>query len=151
MTTLVPITERRPVWLRQARRISNKTAFTEADRRGPKVSELVHDSRLCSEMGMQLAASVPVDEVALAHWLKTARPGERLVYHVGHLGFDRSPTSHLPRARRESLIRVADRALALAESGCLVLAQQRVAEGCIAYLAIMPGCRRAQCLSELRP
>lgn len=151
MTARLPITERRPVWLRQARRISNKTAFTEAARRGPKVSELVHDSRLCSEMGMQLAAPVPVDEVALAHWLKTARPGERLVYHVGHLGFDRSPTSNLPRVRRESLIRVADRALALAESGYLVLAQQRVADGCIAYLAIMPGCWRAQCLSELRP
>jgi len=141
----------RPIWLRRARQIPNQTAFTEADRRGPKVSELVHDSRLCSEMGMQLAAPVPVDDVALAHWLKTARPGERLVYHVGHLGFDRSPTSNLPRARRESLVRVADRALALAESGCLVLAQQRVADGCIAYLAIMPGCRRAQCLSELRP
>jgi len=102
-------------------------------------------------MGMQLAASHTVDEPALAHWLRTAKPGDRLVYHVGHLSFDRTPVSALPRARRETLARVADRAMAMAENGCLVLAQQRLEDGGIAYLAIMPSCRRAQCSSEMRP
>lgn len=151
MNARVSIALHRPIWLRRTRYTPNKLAFTETDRRGPKVSELVHESRLCSGMRMQSAAPIPVDENALAHWLKTARPGDRLVYHIGHLGFDRSAASGLARARRETLVRVANRALAMAESGCLLLTQQRVAVGRIAYLAIMPGCRRAQCLSELRP
>jgi len=102
-------------------------------------------------MGMQLAASHPVDETALAHWLRTAKPGDRLVYHVGHLGFDRTPVSALPRARREALARVASWTMAMAENGCLVLAQERLADGGIAYLAIMPSCRRAECFSVTTP
>ena len=101
-------------------------------------------------MGMQLAASNLPDETALAHWLRTAQPGDRLVYHVGHLGFDRTSVSALPRARRETLARVASRTMAMAENGCLVLAQQRLDDGGIAYLAIIPSCRRAQCSSETR-
>jgi hypothetical protein len=95
-------------------------------------------------MAMQLAASNSVDELALAHWLKTARPGDRFVYHVGHLGFDRTSVSALPRARRETLVRVANRAMALAESRCLVLAQQRLAENCMAYIAIMACAHRSE-------
>lgn len=93
---------------------------------------------------MQLAASIPVEENALAHWLRTARPGDRLVYHVGHLGFDRTSVSALPRAKRETLMRIANRAMVLAESGCLVLAQQRLAENCMAYIAIMACAHRSE-------
>ena len=97
---------------------------------------IVKDSRSCSEMGMQNGIPFPIDESAFASWLATAAAGERLVYHVGHLGFDRSFGSQLPPARRRSLDRVANRVFALADLGSLVLAQKRLGDGCVAYLAI---------------
>jgi len=139
MTALAPIAAHRPAWLRRARQIPNNFAFAETDRRGSKLSELVHDSHLCRGMGMQNAPSPPVDETAFANWLATAAAGERLVYHVGHLGFDRCAGSQLTATRRKTLNRVACRAFALAEIGQLFLIQHRVADGCVAYLAIMVG------------
>lgn len=88
---------------------------------------------------MQNGASRIVDENTFDGWLKSASPGEHLVYHVGHLGFDRSYGSALAHTRRQSLNRVANRAMALAECGRLVLTQQRLADGCMAYLAIIAG------------
>lgn len=77
------------------------------------------------------------DEAALLTWLATAQPRERLAYHVGHLAVDRWPgESPLPAALRQELVRVADRALALAEEGCLLLVQQRLNDRRTAYLVI---------------
>jgi hypothetical protein len=85
-----------------------------------------------------------IDENAFDHWLTAASPGEQLVYHVGHLGFDRSGGSELEQSRRRSLNHVANRAIALAEGGRLILTQQRLDEGRMAYLAIMPGIRQRE-------
>jgi hypothetical protein len=139
---------RRPAWLRAS---SRRSGDFGAQRNGAQSFAYVPGGASSNGMGMQLAASHPIDEPALAHWLKTAQPGDRLVYHIGHLGFDRNPVSALPRAQRETLARVASRTMAMAENGCLVLAQERLAEGNIAYLAIMPSCRRAECLSVTTP
>jgi hypothetical protein len=94
--------------------------------------------------GMEGSASRFIDENAFDSWLKSASPGEHLVYHVGHLGFDRSGGSELAQSRRQSLNRVANRAIALAECGRLVLTQQRLDDGRMAYLAIMPGVRQRE-------
>lgn len=89
--------------------------------------------------GMQVSASRFIDENAFDGWLKAASPGEHLVYHVGHLVFDRSGGSELAQSRRQTLNRVANRVMALAECGRLILTQQRLDDGRMAYLAIMPG------------
>lgn len=76
-------------------------------------------------------------EAALLAWTEMARPGERLAYHAGHLALDRvRGWSSLPDGAREELARVANLALALAEEGCVLLAQRRLEDGRIAYLAI---------------
>jgi len=143
MMARTTVLSRRPVWLRATPKRSKDLS---AQRNGAQSFEYVPGGPSSNGMGMQLASN-PLDETALAHWLRTAKPGDRVVYHVGHLGFDRTPVSALPRARRETLERVASRAMTMAENGCLVLAQQRLDDGGIAYLAIMPSCRRAACLS----
>lgn len=76
-------------------------------------------------------------EPALLAWTEMARPGERLAYHAGHLALDRvRGWSSLPDGAREELARVANRALALAEEGRVLLTQRRLDDGRIAYLAI---------------
>ncbi|MBM3950786.1 MAG: hypothetical protein FJ311_04965 [Rhodospirillales bacterium] len=81
-------------------------------------------------------------ESALLTWLEVARPGERLAYHAGHLALDRARGwSSLGPAVREELGRVADRAMKLADRGRLLLAQRRLDDGRIAYLAIKPAPR----------
>jgi hypothetical protein len=137
MTLGTTSASRRPVWLRPARRSSENVAFDAAERNGAQATAIVQSLGSCSGMGMQISASTPVNESSFDSWLQSATPGEHLVYHVGHLGFDRSFGSDLPRPRRQSLERVANRAMALAECGRLVLAQRRLGHGCIAYLAIM--------------
>lgn len=96
------------------------------------------------DLGAQNGASPALDENAFATWLAAAAAGERLVYHVGHLVFDRSVGSHLTQAQRRNLNRVASRAFSLAELGCLVLTQKRIADGCVAYLATKTGARRSE-------
>lgn len=71
-------------------------------------------------------------------WIDRAAPGERIAYHEGLLGVDRvrGPSS-LPEPVRGELDRVAGLAMTLADAGHLLLAQRRVAEDRVAYLAIM--------------
>lgn len=96
------------------------------------------------ELATQNGASSTLDESAFAAWLATAVAGERFVYHVGHLGFDRCVGSHLTQAQRRILNRVASRAFAWAELGRLALTQRRLADGCMAYLATKTGARHAE-------
>ncbi|MBM3952646.1 MAG: hypothetical protein FJ311_14485 [Rhodospirillales bacterium] len=78
-------------------------------------------------------------EAALLAWLEVARSGEWLAYHAGHLALDRARGwSSMGNGVREELGRVADRAMELANRGRLLLAQRRLDDGRITYLAIKP-------------
>lgn len=68
---------------------------------------------------------------ALMAWLNTARPKDRIVYHIGHLARDRA----LIAASRE-LDRVASLVSALASEGRVIAVQQRRADGQMTYLAV---------------
>jgi uncharacterized membrane protein len=77
------------------------------------------------------------DANALTDWLVDAVPGERAVYHLGHLAADIAPTSRTlsPEQRRERAV-LADAAWRLCERGVVHLVQQRVADGACAYLVV---------------
>lgn len=88
------------------------------------------------------AAAAPcapvLDECAFLAWINRAAPGERIAYHEGHLACDRTQvSSSLPPMVRAELNRVAGLAMTLADAGHLLLAQRRIAENRVAYLAIM--------------
>ena len=80
------------------------------------------------------------DETTLCDLIVDAKPGTVIVYHVGHLAFDRTLTAGvLPEWRRRELGAVANRTLLLAESGWVHLFQQRLDDGRCAYLiAVRP-------------
>ncbi len=86
-----------------------------------------------------VAPCTPVlDERAFLAWIDRAVPGERIAYHEGHLACDRTQVSSpLPPVVRAELNRVAGLAMTLADAGHLLLAQRRVTEDRVAYLAIM--------------
>jgi hypothetical protein len=78
-----------------------------------------------------------VDANALTDWLVDAAPGERAIYHEGHLAGDLSPFSRtLSSARRSELAMLASAAWRLCERGLVHLVQQRITEGTCAYLVI---------------
>lgn len=82
-------------------------------------------------------AEPPLTETMLCSWYGSAVPGDRIVYHRGFLAIDVSPlTFKLPEAERRTLLRVAERAMQLAEDGLLHLVQRRAGEGQYMYLAI---------------
>jgi hypothetical protein len=90
-----------------------------------------------AETGSLAAPQLLAREPALLAWTEMARPGERLAYHAGHLALDRvRGWSSLADGAREELGRVANLALVLAEEGRVLLAQRRLDDGRIAYLAI---------------
>ena len=79
-----------------------------------------------------------LDERAFLAWFDRAAPGDRVTYHEGHLGFDRTRGhSSLSEPVLDELNRVAGLAMLLADAGHVLLAQSRVAEDRVAYLAIM--------------
>ena len=79
-----------------------------------------------------------LDEAGLCARVFEAKPGERIEYHRGFLGLDRSPLSqHADRQSRSTISRTADRALALAEKGAVHLVQKRLAPECFSYLAVV--------------
>ena len=79
-----------------------------------------------------------LNERAFLAWIDRAAPGERITYHEGHLGFDRTRGhSSLSEPAIEELNRVAGLAMTLAEFGHVLLVQRRIAEDRVAYLAIM--------------
>lgn len=82
-------------------------------------------------------AEPPLTETMFCAWYGSAVPGDRIVYHRGFLAIDVSPlTFKLPDAERRTLLRVAERALQLAEDGLVHLVQRRIGEGQFIYLAI---------------
>jgi hypothetical protein len=82
-------------------------------------------------------AALSLGERAFVTWLDHAAPGERISYHEGHLGCDRAlRISRLPEPVRCELNRIAAHAMDLARQGQVVLAQRRVGEDRVAYLAI---------------
>lgn len=80
----------------------------------------------------------PLDEAMLCARVFEAEPGERIEYHRGFLGVDRSPLGqHADRQTRSTISRTADRAFALAENGAVHLVQKRLAPDCFSYLAVV--------------
>ncbi|MBY0431125.1 MAG: hypothetical protein K2Q10_08000 [Rhodospirillales bacterium] len=84
-----------------------------------------------------MIAATPLAVRNFLAWVKDAAPGDIITYHEGLLGIDRTAgPSALPETFRAELNRVAGHAMALAEDGCLLLVQRRIADGHVAYLAI---------------
>lgn len=70
-------------------------------------------------------------------WLERAAPGQRLEYHRGHLVADRTRgLSPFDDRERAEIAAVANRALALAEKGRLLLVQRRHGVGDYSYVAV---------------
>ena len=77
--------------------------------------------------GRRRIPGLSIQEPAFLRWIDTAATGERLTYHLGHLGVDRvRGFSDLPEPAREELGRIADLAMVGAEEGSLRLVQRRV-------------------------
>jgi hypothetical protein len=105
-----------------------------------KSFELVPGGRACISMGMKTADHVSIlfgNEVALTAWLSQAAPGETIEYHRGFLGIDRTPLGQpMSPEDRGHLVRVAERAMRLAEQGLVHLVQRRLGADTFSYLAV---------------
>jgi hypothetical protein len=77
---------------------------------------------------------MPADD--LRAWLRTARPGDRFVYHRGFLVVDRGANSPLRERERRRLDALATAALAAASAGLVHLLQKRLNVGTFDYLAV---------------
>ena len=84
-----------------------------------------------------LVRTLVIREGDFLKWLDHARPGDRLEYHLGHLGTDREAGSTLPDGLRRELGRIADRAMEFALQGRLHLVQERRGKDVTAYLVVM--------------
>ena len=83
-------------------------------------------------------ASLVLRERAFGKWLGNARGGERVEYHRGVLVIDREPRiSALAERHRQELVRIADRAMALAGEGQVLLLQERRGTDDFSYVAVM--------------
>ena len=93
---------------------------------------------LSPEIPPATQASLSLREEDFCGWIGQADPGDRLEYHRGLLAVDRRENlSLLGNADRLELCAIADRALALADEGRLLLVQKRHGPGDYSYLAIM--------------
>jgi len=105
-----------------------------------KSFELVPGGRAGISMGMKTAdhlAILVTNEVALTAWLNQSAPGETIEYHRGFLGIDRTPLGQpMSPEDRGHLIRIAERAMRLAEQGFVHLVQRRIATDTFSYLAV---------------
>jgi hypothetical protein len=78
-----------------------------------------------------------ISEIELCGWLSQAEPGEAIEYHRGFLGIDRTPLGQpMSPEDRGHLIRIAERAMRLAEQGLLHLVQRRLGADTFSYLAV---------------
>ena len=81
--------------------------------------------------------SLAISTDALDKWLDQAAPGKRIEYHRGALAIDREPrSSSLAEHHRRELIRIADRAMALAKEGRVLLLQERRGKDNFSYMAV---------------
>ena len=89
-------------------------------------------------MSAAACTAAPLDEAMFCARVFAARPGERIEYHRGFLVLDRSPLGgSADRETRSELIRVAERAFALAERGLVHLVQKRIAPERFSYMAVI--------------
>ena len=76
---------------------------------------------------------------AFDKWFGQAAPGKRIEYHRGALAIDREPRiSTLAERHRKELVRIADRAMALAGEGQVLLLQERRGKDDFSYVAVVP-------------
>jgi len=88
--------------------------------------------------------SLTIREEEFCEWVGRAEPGQQVDYHRGILGMDRAKGfSPFDEKRRRELGRIANRAMALAQKGRLLLVQRRHGEVGISYIAIIATRRRA--------
>jgi len=84
------------------------------------------------------APALIIREGAFNKWLTAAKAGDRAEYHRGALAIDRAPRiSSLAEPHRKELVRIADRAMALAEDGRVLLLQERRGTDDFSYMAVM--------------
>ena len=82
--------------------------------------------------------SLAIRADAFDKWLDQAEPGKRIEYHRGALAIDREPRiSTLAERHRQELVRIADRAMALAGEGQVLLLQERRGTDDFSYVAVM--------------
>jgi hypothetical protein len=82
--------------------------------------------------------SLAIRAGAFDKWLGQAAAGERIEYHRGALTIDREPRiSTLAERKRQELVRIADRAMALAGEGRVFLLQERRGKDDFSYMAVM--------------
>ena len=92
----------------------------------------------------ELPRSLAISTDAFDKWLDQAAPGKRIEYHRGALAIDREPrSSSLAEHHRRDLIRIADRAMALAKEGRVLLLQERRGKDNFSYMAVMARKKRA--------
>jgi hypothetical protein len=92
--------------------------------------------------------SLAIRAGAFDKWLDQAAPGERIEYHRGALAIDREPRiSTLAERKRQELVRIADRAMALAGEGRVFLLQERRGKDDFSYMAIMAKRKRANLMT----
>jgi hypothetical protein len=89
-----------------------------------------------------LSAAPPIRSLVIREgdflkWINHARPGDRLEYHLGHLGADREAGSTFSDGLRRELGRIADRAMEFALLERLHLVQERRGKDATAYLVVM--------------
>lgn len=71
-----------------------------------------------------------MNQALFLSWLSQAQPGNRITYHTGFLAIDRSVfVKGLPVKEKETIGRLADCALKLADRGLVHLIQRRVKDG----------------------
>ena len=88
--------------------------------------------------------SLAIRADAFDKWLDQAAPGKRIEYHRGALAIDREPrSSSLAEHHRRELVRIADRAMALAGEGRVFLLQERRGKDNFSYMAVMARKKRA--------
>ena len=95
-----------------------------------------------------LSPSLLLDEEKFCRWFGDAEPGQSIEYHRGHLVIDRAPRiSSLAERHRQELVRIADRAMALAEKGRVLLLQERRGTDDFSYVAVMAKRKRTHLMT----
>ena len=92
--------------------------------------------------------SLAIRADAFDKWLDQAEPGRRIEYHRGALAIDRQPRiSSLAERNRQELVRIADRAMALAEEGRVLLLQERRGKNDFSYVAVVAKRKRTHLMT----
>ena len=105
-------------------------------RNGAKTFELLFAGPTSTSIGMK-NTSLVLTEVEFRQWLKSASPGDVIIYHEGFLALDAdAEATRLPDRQRAELARVANCAWRAAEHGLIHLVQRRQGHSECRYIAI---------------